>query len=192
MSPDWKDPRYLQTGNRRQRDALRVLQELGMWEALRGFDPVLAGTVPLAIDTPTSDLDVICEVADADRAQFEQLVRARYGQMTGFRLAQTTVRGLGCVVSNFRHAGFEVELFGQARSTAQQYAFRHLVVEHAVLQAGSEPWRAAVRALKRQGWKTEPAFAHLLGLPGDPYDALLVLETLSPPELAAFLTGLLI
>jgi hypothetical protein len=69
--------------------------------------------------------------------------------------------------------------------TAQQYAFRHSVVEHAVLRTGGPAWRAAVRRLKEQGLKTEPAFATLLQLPGNPYEALLTLEKLSPAELAA-------
>jgi hypothetical protein len=80
-----------------------------------------------------------------------------------------------------------VEVFGQALPATQQYAFRHLVVEAAILEAGGEPWRTAVRQLKQRGLKTEPAFAQLLYLPGEPYEDLLTLEGYSMAKLRAYL-----
>ena len=41
--------------------------------------------------------------------------------------------------------------------------------------------------LKRKGVKTEPAFAHVLGLPGDPYAAVLALERRSTTELISLI-----
>ena len=79
-----------------------------------------------------------------------------------------------------------MEIFGQAVPTAQQNGFRHLLVEAAVLEAGGRTWRRAVRQLKKQGLKTEPAFAFLLQLTGDPYVALLELEGKSIAELLEF------
>jgi hypothetical protein len=71
--------------------------------------------------------------------------------------------------------------------TARQNGFRHLLVEAAVLAAGGEQWRRAVRRLKQQGLKTEPAFANLLRLSGDPYVALLELEGKTVAELQNYL-----
>jgi hypothetical protein len=62
---------------------------------------------------------------------------------------------------------------------------RHLVIEAAILQAGGQAWRAAVQRLEQQGLRMEPAFAQLLHLPGDPYEALLTIEGKSVAELAA-------
>ncbi|MVN75231.1 DUF4269 domain-containing protein [Hymenobacter sp. HMF4947] len=183
---NWHDARYLAAGNARQQRAYAVLEELALLSTLRAYGPVVAGTIPRAIDLPTSDIDVICEVAPTARAAFSQLVQAQYGHRPAFRLRQLRIGGEESVVSSFRCAEMEVEVFGQALPTTRQNAFRHLLVEHAVLQAGGEAWRAAVRRLKQQGLKTEPAFATLLQLPGDPYAALLTLENLSAAELSAW------
>jgi hypothetical protein len=186
--PIWKAPRYLETGTSRQRHSYTLLVDLGILTMLREFDPVVVGTIPLDIDLPSSDIDIICEVASADKQAFEQLLRTHYGHLPDFRVATVASREAPAIVSSFRYLETEVEVFGQALPTTQQYAFRHLVVEHAVLRAGGDAWRDAVRHLKAQGLKTEPAFAELLGLPGDPYEALLTLEDLTPAELSTRLT----
>jgi hypothetical protein len=181
---DWKNLRYLQQGNLRQQHAYVVLEELALWSTMSGFDPVLAGTIPLAIDVPASDLDIICEVALPCQALFEQVLQDHYGHLPSFQLGRMSSRGYEASVGSFYYAGIALEVFGQALPTVQQYAYRHLVVEQAILQVGGETWRQAVQRLKQQGLKTEPAFALLLNLPGDPYDALLALEGKSSSELA--------
>jgi hypothetical protein len=187
-APDWKNPHYLQAGSPRQQRAYAVLQELGIWSTLSTFDPVLAGTIPLGIDVEVSDLDIICEAPLAAQDAFGNILRRQYGSQPSFRLTQALINGCESVVCRFRYADEELEIFGQPLPTARQNAFRHMVVEHAVLLAGGEPWRAAVQHLKAQGLKTEPAFAMLLQLPGDPYEALLTLEDLTPSELRERLT----
>ncbi|WP_426058370.1 DUF4269 domain-containing protein [Hymenobacter sp. B1770] len=181
---DWKDLQYLKKGNLCQQHAYVLLEELALWPTLYGFDPVLAGTIPLAIDVPTSDIDIICEVTLPRQAFFEQLLQDHYGNLSGFQLGPTSSRGHEAIVGSFHYAGVVIEVFGQALPTTQQYAYRHLVVEQAILQAGSEAWRRTVQHLKQQGLKTEPAFAFLLDLPGDPYESLLALEGKSSSELA--------
>ncbi|HEX8327327.1 MAG TPA: DUF4269 domain-containing protein [Hymenobacter sp.] len=177
----------MQHGTPRQREAHETLQILKLWQTLADFGPVLAGTVPLNIDVPGSDLDVLCEVHPLMEAQFSAVLRAQYGHLPGFCLRRTTIGGLNCTISTFFYLGTEIEVFGQAVPAVQQRAFRHMVVEHAILQAGGEAWRQAVQHLKTQGLKTEPAFAALLHLPGDPYEALLTLEDKTPAELQALL-----
>lgn len=48
-----------------------------------------------------------------------------------------------------------------------------MVIEHEILKSRDEEFRLEIIKLKQNGYKTEPAFAHLLGLKGDPYIALL-------------------
>ncbi|TVT41971.1 DUF4269 domain-containing protein [Hymenobacter setariae] len=162
-----------------------MLQELGILTTLGVFDPVIAGTIPLGIDLPTSDIDIICELSPATGPAFEHLLCSHYGHLPAFRIGTSSSSKIPAMISSFRYLETEIEVFGQALPTGQQYAFRHLVVEHAVLHAGGPAWHTAVRRLKAQGLKTEPAFAGLLQLPGDPYEALLTLENLSATELAA-------
>lgn len=183
MTEDWKRLHYLRTGSPRQQRACATLEANGLWHLLREFDPVLAGTVPLGIDIAGSDLDVLCEVLEAAQARVAALLRAHFGARPGCRLAQRRTGGHATTVCSFRYESEEIEVFGQALPVAQQHGWRHLLVERAVLAAGGEAWRTAVRALKQQGLKTEPAFAQLLGLPGDPYAALLSLEGLPADEL---------
>lgn len=57
--------------------------------------------------------------------------------------------------------------------------FRHMVVEQRILSIpdgeNADRIRNRIRQMKRSGWKTEPAFAAVLGLEGDPYALLLEL-----------------
>jgi hypothetical protein len=185
--PDWTDLSYLQYGTRRQQRAYAVLQALNLWPTLVDFGPVLAGTIPLNIDIAGSDLDVLCEVALVETPRFCELLQKHYGHRVGFQIRQQAIGGRASIVSSFRYRGQEIEIFAQAVPTVQQHGFRHLLVEAAVLEAGGEAWRRAVRRLKHQGLKTEPAFAALLQLPGNPYEALLELEGKSIAELQAYI-----
>lgn len=187
---NWKDSYYLRTGNPRQQLAYATLKSLGIWRTLTTFDPVLAGTIPLNIDIASSDLDILCAVDSAKTARFVQLLHAQYAHLPEFIIAQKLINHRASVVCSFRYQGFEIEIFGQDCPTERKQAFRHMVVESLVLQAGGETWRAAVRQLKERGMKTEPAFAKLLQLPGNPYEALLVLEGRSVEELRAWLPKL--
>ncbi|WP_159451930.1 DUF4269 domain-containing protein [Hymenobacter roseosalivarius] len=187
---NWKDLHYLQTGSTRQQMAYDTLQNLGILNRLRDFNPVLAGTIPLGIDIASSDLDLLCAVASADISHFTDLLRAHYAHLPDFALAQKTINLRSSVVCRFRYQDFVVEIFGQDCPIEAQHAFRHMVVEDRVLQAGGDMWRTAVRQLKEKGLKTEPAFAILLQLRGNAYEALLELEGKSVAELRALLANL--
>jgi len=77
-----------------------------------------------------------------------------------------------------------VEVFGQALPSERQHGYRHLCIEHRLLQAGGPTFRARVQALRAAGLKTEPAFAAALGWTGpDPYAELLAVESFSEAAL---------
>lgn len=179
MLARWKNISYLLTGTPRQQLAHGVLDRLGILEKLSQYNPVLVGTFPIGLDVAGSDLDIVCEVYDF--AAFEADVAAQFGACQGF----TNWRNVApaWTVTAFQVEGFELEVFGQPLPTPQQNAYRHLVVEHRLLSAGDAAFRAKIVHHKQAGTKTEPAFACCLGLAGDPYQALLELESLTDAEL---------
>jgi hypothetical protein len=185
--PDWHDTSYLLAGGARQRHAHRALDQLGILRDLARFGATLVGTIPLAIDLPDSDLDIICRAPEP--SPFEEALRELYGARAGFRLELTSSRGRAAVVAGFSHAGEAIEVFGQDLDVEEQAGFRHMVVEARLLDIGGDRVRRAVLGLKLRGMATEPAFAELLGLSGDPYQRLLELHRATDAELAALVAG---
>ena len=57
---DFTTTDYLKTGSDRQKLIFGVLQRNQIFEILSKFNPVLAGTFPIEIDIPGSDLDILC------------------------------------------------------------------------------------------------------------------------------------
>jgi hypothetical protein len=53
---------YLKDGNERQKKAYEVLTKYRIFEKLKDYSPILAGTVPIEIDINGSDLDIILDV----------------------------------------------------------------------------------------------------------------------------------
>lgn len=171
MERDWSDLSYLAAGTPRQRAAYAALHHLHIPSILAPYGPVLAGTIPLGLDLEGSDLDIICEAPDL--GAFQRTVTSAFGAHQDFRAAIKDKAGLPSVIAGFMARGFPIELFAQQQSATQQRACLHLDIEARLLRLGGEPTLLAIRGLRRQGLKTEPAFAHHLQLQGDPYLALL-------------------
>jgi Domain of unknown function (DUF4269) len=174
MSTHFDSLDYLQLGTSRQRAAFSTLTSHRVMEVLQAYDPILVGTVPICIDLEHSDLDVIC--CFGDRQTFSEAVTAGFQHAAGFSIRTHMHQGTWSVIANFRLDDFDIEIFGQAIPTRRQLGYRHMLVEHRLLLQHGEPFRQNILALKRQGLKTEPAFAVALGLESDPYVALLQYE----------------
>jgi Domain of unknown function (DUF4269) len=117
---------------------------------------------------------------------FVAILAREFGQLPRFEIGRIVARAVPSVVCTFTFAGWEIEIFGQNVPVAAQYGVRHFKIERRVLALLGPDFRARVIALRMTGLKTEPAFAWLLGLTGDPYDALLELEGWTDDRLAAF------
>lgn len=162
---------YLKLGNLRQQRAYQEILQLKIFESLEKYSPILAGTIPIEIDLPNSDLDIICACKDHD--EFSSLLTQLYGNQENFNIKTVFINGTLSTISQFKTDHFEFEIFGQNIPTIEQNAYRHMLIEYEVLNRKGEQFRTEIKRLKEQGLKTEPAFAQLLGIKGDPYQGLL-------------------
>lgn len=171
---DFTNIEYLKEGNPRQQNAYRELNNLSIFENLKAYQPLLAGTIPIEVDLPESDLDIICECSD--HFEFSERLKSLYARKNNFELKTSIRIGVKSTIATFQSGEFVIEIFGQDCPTKNQNAYRHMLIEHQILNSKDEAFKAKIIALKRDGFKTEPAFAKLLGLTGNPYEALLKLE----------------
>jgi hypothetical protein len=168
----FKNISYLEHGNEKQRYAYKTMSQLGISKDLAQYNPVLCGTIPIGIHTDTSDLDVIMEVRDFKKFYIE--VTTLYGHLDHFIIKEKNIKDVPTIKANFMYGGLSFELFGQPQAVDTQHAYQHMLVENYLLNKYPEV-RQPIITLKEQGIKTEPAFAQVLELQGDPYDELIAI-----------------
>ena len=171
---------YLKRGNSKQQMVYAVLKEEKIFEKLFQYDPILVGTIPISIDIESSDIDIICYFTD--KQDFRKSVSDNFKNKQRFTIKEKTDLDSLAIVANFVVNNFQIEIFGQSIPTKQQFAYRHMLVEHNLLNEHGENFRQKIIDLKRQGYKTEPAFGIALGLKGDPYLELLKFEKNDSPN----------
>ncbi len=159
---------------------LDVVNQLALLRLLAEFDPIVIGTPPLGIATPLSDIDIACSAPDFDR--FADVARRSFGEMKSFSIRTPNHLPDPAIIASFCAMGWEIEIFCQEIATEVQWGVRHFRIEERLLALRPQ-LRERIVDLKRGGMKTEPAFARILGLTGDPYEALLELEDLSDAQL---------
>ncbi|WP_070119498.1 DUF4269 domain-containing protein [Bacillus marinisedimentorum] len=160
----------MKTGNQKQMNAYKAIDELRILEDLRLYKPVLCGTIPIGIDVESSDLDIIMEVKELK--SFQQKLYDLYGRQHRFTLEKKMIRERQVVKANFMFKGFMFELFGQDQPVHNQNAYLHTLIEDELLRK-NPPLKNQVITLKKRGYKTESAFCVLLGISGDPYAGLI-------------------
>ena len=157
-----------------------VIDELNLLGRLAEFDPIVIGTPPLGMAIESSDIDIACSASDLE--QFGKAARREFGDLRSFSLHKTEQLNEPSILASFVNSGWEIELFCQRLRTEDQWGVRHFRIEQRLL-AFQPGLRAEVLRLKRLGLKTEPAFAKLLRLPGEAYEAVLALELKTDSEL---------
>lgn len=171
MQINFQDIHYLSKGTEKQRKAYVVLVKYQLMEKLSDFDPILVGTIPICIDIDNSDLDIVCHFSDKEF--FKKHLEDCFGNEKGFEISELDRFYTETILAGFELDGFECEIFGQSIPSTEQNGYKHMLIEHQILLQKGETFRQEIIKLKEQGIKTEPAFAKLLQLEGDPYEALL-------------------
>lgn len=163
---------YLKSGNEKQKKAHQVLTAHAVLDKLAKYNPILVGTIPINIDIVNSDLDIICYIQDKENFR-NDLLHLFHCEKD---LLISENPKFDSLKATFFTDDFEIEIFGQNMPTKNQNAYRHMLIEHEILVRKGEDFRQKIVELKNEGYKTEPAFAKLLGLKGNPYEELLKLE----------------
>jgi hypothetical protein len=169
---DFTKINYLKNGNEKQKRAYEVLTRYQIFEKLKDYSPILAGTIPIEIDIEESD--IICEVDlnfeedFLEEVSFKKIVPAE----TEVTVENIMIENEKAIVINFRLEEFSIEIFGQNRPATKQNAYLHMIAEYKILQEKGEDFKQKIIKLKKQGIKTEPAFGILLNLE-NPYEDLL-------------------
>ena len=168
---DFTNIAYLKIGNPIQVQAYNTLTQNSIIELLSEFDPILIGTIPININIENSDLDIICYWQN--KTAFINKLKLLFENEKDFGIREIEINGNKSVIANFKTDYFEIEVFGQNIPSKNQNGYKHMVIEHEILQSKGESFKLEIIKLKQNGYKTEPAFAYLLGLNGDPYIELL-------------------
>jgi hypothetical protein len=183
LLPDFANISYLQTGSALQQKGFHLLYDKKILYHLKAAQPVLVGTLPLNIFiTGKSDLDILGRATDFKTV--EKILLTNFSGFERFILEEKLVRQQPTLICRFQINTVPAELFIQNTPVKEQYGYRHMVIEHWLLTKYGEGFRKKIIELKRKGMKTEPAFAELLGLKGDPYESLLDFE--NDPEFGRY------
>ncbi|MGG6896196.1 DUF4269 domain-containing protein [Rhizobium sp. BR 315] len=161
-----------------------AIERVGIAHHLSAWRWALAGTPPLGIAVESSDIDIVCHAGD-DKVFAEKLWHA-FSDNEAFKLWQWTGAGRP-VLSRFRAQGWVFEIFGSSVPIEDQRAMRHFEIERRLLDLGGARFRQAIIERRRAGQKTEPAFAALLGLGGNPYETMLEIGALTDKDLILLL-----
>lgn len=162
---------YLQTGSIRQQQLYKTLEKSGLLKLLLAYDPIIVGSIPLGLDLPNSDVDVICSYAD--KLEFQNYLKDNFGGKSGFVTNQLSIYSNETITANFRIDNFEFEIFGQQIPTRDQMGYKHLLIEDYLLMTYGQAFKKQICELKELGYRTEEAFCKLLGIDGNPYIALI-------------------
>ena len=178
----FKDVEYLKVGNLKQKQSYKILKNIKIFKILEEFNPILVGTIPIGVDVDKSDLDIVCEINLKNKDSLKNISTKNFSQFKNFKIIDT-FSTTGVVVINFFVDDMEIEIYASKVSSFETNGYRHMIIEDRILSCCSLKFKEKIVALKKSGIKTEPAFAKLLKLNGNPYEELLNLEFLSDEEI---------
>lgn len=187
-SPNWRRLDYLAHGNPRQRSA-HALLTAGVWDELatQCSDMALVSTLAIGLDRPGSDLDILCQ--HPNPAEFAATFAEQGWQASpkgdNIWLLERVFPYATDSDCDKSEGSWPLELYVTPTPIETLNGWRHLTLMAALLeQFGDAFYREVLRLRLEEGLKGEAAMCRLLGLAGDPYEALLTLEGRNLAELS--------
>ncbi|MEA9356066.1 VOC family protein [Bacteriovorax sp. PP10] len=165
-----------------------ALEESKILKNFKKYMPFVAGTFPLGVYTEQSDLDILMYATDLNELSSE--LKREYGHLEGFTSEQLSVDGLETLIVNFNLYKVPFEIFAQDKVVPKQKAYLHFQIEERLLKLGGEKLKKTVIEKRKNGLKTEPAFATGLGIKVDAYNELLLLQKVADSQLRKFLESI--
>jgi len=153
---------------------VEAFQNLELFSRLKKYQPLIAGSFPLGLQNNDSDVDILLQAQDLKKLEAE--LRQYYGNMLNYLAQFELVDGLPTLVVNFQYQNRGFEFFAQDCEPVRQRAYLHFLIEERLLKWGGATFKRRVLEKRQQGLKTEPAFAEVLAISTDPYQALLELQ----------------
>lgn len=157
--------------------AEKAVKNLGILENLRDYSPTPVSTIFVELNTKESDIDIVCSYQQQDA--FAALLNDYYSTYESYNFQKLDTY----VIAQFKYSDFLFEIYASTIPVPHQYAYRHYRIMQQLAKCGGENFRKKIRLLKETGLKTEPAICSLFGFTGDPFDAVLQLESYSELEI---------
>lgn len=178
--------------NFEQRPKMAILvSELKLLEIFKNHQPFIAGTGPLAIDLPNSDLDLLVSFKDPN--DFKKICQQGFSSLPEYEISIGEINNESYCLCRFSYKGIPVEIFCSKLSTFSQNGYLHFNSEEKILKYGPMNWAEEIIKLKSSGIKTEPAFARLLQKTEmDAYQFVLNLQKKSIQELRSIIRSSMI
>ncbi|MFK8051041.1 MAG: DUF4269 domain-containing protein [Halioglobus sp.] len=152
-------------------------------ELLEGYSPRVVSTIFVGFDTHKSDIDIVCEYPE--QRAFALVFESAFSGRESYDLTLREEYAVGL----FESSGFLFEIYASKTPVIRQNAFRHYEVMRRLAEIGGAQICDKVRHLKEKGFKTEPAICQILGLVGNPYEAVLELENWSEEKLREYVAN---
>ena len=171
MITNYLNIEYLKEGNQIQKKVYKTIKKFDVLEKLNKYNPIIVGTFPLKINVECSDIDIIGQT-DNFNDTIDDLIE-KFCQNHDFMIQVSEDETSKFVLCSFWLKKFRVEIYLENKNPIDQMAYKHMLIEAKILDKMGESFKENIINLKNKGIKTEEAFAQLLQLEGNPYDALL-------------------
>lgn len=164
-----------------QTKIFNALTKSKILELLSPYDPLIAGSVPLGLAESDADVDIL--LSAGKMSLFQNFIQEILSKKFELSVKSKRFQNEESLIVQFKYQDVKFELVVQEISTHRQLAYQHFQTEERLLMLGDLQFFNQIKSLRKQGIKTEPAFAKALGLAENPYLEIAKLRALSEKNL---------